>query len=139
MHQRTFLKRRLGAHQANGCLVFPRSHHEASESVLPKHISEARRSHCLTEISQSAGRRPWTSAGGVLRCLSTSSTLFSFSKRRTSTGLEHLGLLGFVGVNSNGLTQSQLRNLAGEAMSLPQIALVEAALLAAALRFFGPV
>ena len=92
----------------------------------------------IVDVSQSAGRRPWTSAGGVLRCLSTSSTLFSFRKRRTLTGLEHLALLGFVGVNGNGLTQSQLRNLAGEAMSLPQIAFVEAALLAAAPGFFGP-
>eukprot|EP00971_Amphidinium_carterae_P252474 5012224-Amphidinium_carterae.4 len=73
------------------------------------------------DISQSASRMP-VSRG--IRSVVSASTLYSYQKDRVVTAAEHWGLLGFpANVDLHMLTTSQIRDLSGEAMGLPQVGL----------------
>ena len=73
------------------------------------------------DISQSVGRRPWSA--GTLRSITTGSNFFSFKRRRTLEVQELWRCFGFADKNIPSASPHALRNLLGEAMSLPCIAL----------------
>ena len=84
------------------------------------------------DVSQSASRRPWSRG---LRSMVSSSSFYSYESDRQLVGAEHLLLLGWtesiVGRFPSTLTQARLKCLAGEAMSLPCVALVLVSVLTA--------
>ena len=72
------------------------------------------------DLSQSASRKPWTA---VIRSMVSNSTYYSFAEDRVLTPGEHLRMLGIV-TPTQQLPQSvNIRNLAGEAMAAPCVAL----------------
>ena len=78
----------------------------------------------VCDTSQAISRRPWGSL--CTRTLTTSSQLYSFEKDRLLLPHESLRMLGFQSQNLSsvckfGISDSDLSDLAGSAMSLPAV------------------
>ena len=71
------------------------------------------------DVSQCISRRPWSAQ---LRNLTTSSQLFNMAQDRLLTPHEHFRVLGLERVSLSGLTPHQAKELAGQAMAAPCIA-----------------
>eukprot|EP00971_Amphidinium_carterae_P161361 3199731-Amphidinium_carterae.1 len=84
--------------------------------------------NAIVDVSQDGERQAW-SFNGVIRSLTTSSETFIFKEARTMQPVEHLLALGFANPVVTGLSASKIRDLAGEAMPLPPIAICAMALL----------
>ena len=84
----------------------------------------------FVDVSQSASRKPWSS-DAVLRTLTGSSRIFSPRYGRVLLPHEHLAVLGFPRVieATESLTASEVRDLAGDAMSVPSITMIVIALM----------
>eukprot|EP00438_Fugacium_kawagutii_P006182 Skav207470 [mRNA] locus=scaffold3545:482683:483165:- [translate_table: standard] len=77
------------------------------------------------DVSQNLSRKSWTEPGGSLKCLCTSTSLYSFFADRQILPLETLFAQGYpTSLRLGGLTQSDLKDFAGEGMCLPCIASV---------------
>ena len=74
----------------------------------------------LVDISQSLNRKAF---GQKVRNLTTSSSLFCFAKDRLLSAQEHFSVLGMPTVNLSEVSDHQARELAGQAMAAPCIAL----------------
>ena len=76
------------------------------------------------DVSQSISRKPWTNEFGVTHALCTSAILYSFSMDTVLCGRERMQLHGhnkelFV---DDKLSESTLKDLAGEGMAIPCLA-----------------
>ena len=77
-------------------------------------------SDIYVDVSQNPARKPWTNRAGVSKCLTTSTQMFSLARDRMVLPLELLYLQGHtreVRVPPS-MSQSSIRNLAGEGMHL---------------------
>ena len=76
------------------------------------------------DFSQAADRSPWSK--NCLRTFATSSKNYSFRRKRVIFAQEQFGCLGynFKKLNFDYLSTRQIRELAGEAVALPSMALV---------------
>ena len=74
----------------------------------------------FVDLSQNPCKDPW----GKLRCLQCNTELFSYYLQRRVAPVEHLYLLGFGDVCTQGLSGRDVQDLAGEAMSLPCLAAI---------------
>ena len=84
----------------------------------------------FADLSQAGPRRPWAPH---LRSMVAASCYYSFARDRIVLPREHLALLGFpasVKVDMPGMSDGKLRQLAGEGMGLPCIALISLCVLA---------
>ena len=70
-----------------------------------------------TDTSQSSTRRPW--ALGTLRSVTTSSDFYAHRMGRHLSPAELFACLGFKAPNMQGLSQTQMKDLLGECMSVP--------------------
>ena len=75
----------------------------------------------FVDMSQSVGRRPWSA--GTLRSVTTGSSFFSYKRRRALDIRELWRCFGFPDASVPCASPHTLRNLLGEAMSLPCVAL----------------
>ena len=75
----------------------------------------------FVDCSQDVGHRPWTVSS--VRSLTTSSEIYASGIDRVILAGEHMRLLGFGRVNVDSFSSRQLRELSGEAMSPPCVAL----------------
>ena len=84
----------------------------------------------LLDVSQSADRKPF--AVDKMRAMCSSSTFYYFPQDRCLLPKEHLFLAGWPSeagaVSVEGLSPTQIRDLAGESMSLPCVTLALASL-----------
>ena len=81
------------------------------------------------DYSQNHDRQPW---GGV-RCLTTSTSLYSFERDREVLGIEHIFQMGWAPSEiPSEMTDSELKDLAGEAQALPCLCCAIYALILAA-------
>ena len=71
------------------------------------------------DISQCITRKPWSAR---VRNLTTSSQLFSLAQDRLVSSPEHFRILGLENVNFSAVSSFQTRELAGQAMAAPCIA-----------------
>ena len=77
------------------------------------------------DVSQSLNRHAHTNAFGINHALTTSSVLYSYGLDRVLTGKEHMFLHGHPkDTFFSDMSQSVLRELAGEGMALPSLAAV---------------
>ena len=86
----------------------------------------SQRADACVDVSQTLGR---SSSATCFPCLTTSSHFYVFSLRRAVMAREHLQILGFPSADVEGLTESAISSLAGEAMAVPCMAMVLASLL----------
>ena len=91
-----------------------------------KEVSKA----LFVDCSQAISRKPWSAT--TMRTLTTSSNLYSFESDRLVLSQEHLRLLGFPEGIADGLCNTEILDLAGNAMSLASCAAAEAFVLVAA-------
>ena len=92
-----------------------------------KHVMKQHMKGIIVDVSQSHNSRQFTNAQGVHRCLTTSSHLYIYAEDRFAVGKEHLAFQGWVAdmeVFPKGLSNRELRELAGEGMNLPCLASV---------------
>ena len=80
----------------------------------------------LLDISQSHSRRPFSGPDGISRCLTTSSRLFFFGQQRLVAAMEHFRLQGYDNSLSapTGVSDSDLRRMAGEGIALPCLGVI---------------
>ena len=79
----------------------------------------------IVDVTQSLHRRPWSES---VRSMCSSSVFYSFPSQRCFQAKEHLQLLGWpTTVATHFLPEAQIRDLAGESMAMPAIALAAAA------------
>eukprot|EP00971_Amphidinium_carterae_P349073 6490832-Amphidinium_carterae.3 len=78
--------------------------------------------NAIVDVSQDGERQAW-SFDGVIRSITTSSETFIFRESRTMQPVEHLLALGFANPVVTGLNGNKIRDLAGEAMPLPPVAI----------------
>lgn len=92
---------------------------------LPLAELEAALKGMFLDVSQSLHRKAYTQ-GGVNRCLTTSSLLYSYEHDRIVTPLEMLYFQGYPRTLKipMSLSPSELKDLAGEGMTLPCLAMV---------------
>ena len=87
----------------------------------------------LLDVSQDLERRPW--ATNRFPTMTRSTEFFSFTRQRVLAGAEYLQVLGFdvsaSGLKLDKLSQHQLKDLAGDCMAPPSIALTSLACIAA--------
>ncbi|CAE8638766.1 unnamed protein product [Polarella glacialis] len=78
------------------------------------------------DTSQSHSRRTFTNKTGITNCLTTSSELYSFDRDAIVLPVEHLLLHGHhkSTVIPNGMSQADIKELAGEGMALPCLAVI---------------
>ena len=82
----------------------------------------------FADTSQCMTRKPW--AYHDLPTLTTSSTIWSYSRKRYMLAEEHLRTLGFGDVpgcltlDMKGMSQAALKSLSGEGMALPCIGMI---------------
>ena len=84
--------------------------------------------HCpyVCDYTQSADRSPWTA--GHVRSICANSSFYHFGMDRVLLPKEHLMLLGWSSsTDVSGLSQSAIRDLAGESMACPCVCAVMAA------------
>ena len=86
----------------------------------------------FVDVSQNPNRAPWTNASGVSKCLTTSSSWYSFSRDGMVLPLE---LMAFQGHRSSlnipdSMSPSSLKQLAGQGICLPCLATLVLALAA---------
>lgn len=84
----------------------------------------------FADCSQAITRKPWSAT--TMRTITTSSNLYSYEADRLVLSQEHLRLLGFPEHICHGLSNSEILDFAGNAMSLASCAAAEAFVLAAA-------
>eukprot|EP00971_Amphidinium_carterae_P328211 6459964-Amphidinium_carterae.1 len=84
-------------------------------------------SQAIADLSQDGSRKAW-SYDRKVRSLTTSSDLFSFSRRRSLCPPEHMLLLGFVEPKCT-VSATAVRDLSGEAMGPPVVGTLATALL----------
>ena len=73
----------------------------------------------VLDVSQCISRRPW---GQKCRSMTTSSQYFVFSRGRVATPSEQFHLMGLSGICLHSISSSQARDLCGEAMAAPSVA-----------------
>ena len=83
----------------------------------------------VVDVSQCISRKAWSK--DQLRSMTTSSYYYHFGKGRCLVPREYMRALGFPPVNTEGLEPGAIRNLAGEAMAPPAIALALLSVIAA--------
>ena len=91
----------------------------AAYAILKKEGVEDMQS-ITVDISQCLSRKAW---GGKVRNLTTSSALFAFCKDRLLAPPEHFNVLGLEGVQLTNQSDHSAKELAGQAMAAPCIAL----------------
>eukprot|EP00971_Amphidinium_carterae_P074022 1463322-Amphidinium_carterae.2 len=91
---------------------------QACKGCLPDYV----RQHLMVDISQCGSRKP--GAIGTLKSLTTSSEIFVFSQQRTLLPCELFNLMGWKDPCLDNLSAQACRNLIGESMSLPSVALM---------------
>ena len=88
----------------------------------------------VVDVSQTVSRCRWTVGAPTL---TTSASLFLYREARLLTGIEHMMLMGFnPQVAKPKVADSNLKNLAGEAMAVPVISSITLALVLALDKFF---
>ena len=92
----------------------------AYAALIKAGVSVEQIQHYTVDTSQCVKRKTW---GEKVRNLTTSSCLFSFGKDRVLCPDEHYNVLGLEGVKLDGLSERQSKELAGQAMAAPCIAL----------------
>lgn len=82
-------------------------------------------SDCFLDYSQSHSRRCYT-VGGINKCLTTSSTLYSYGADRAVLPVETLRFHGYPTTLNlpHGITAAEIKEFSGEAMCLPCLACV---------------
>jgi hypothetical protein len=88
----------------------------------------------LADVSQSHSRKTFTNSLGVNPCMTTSSIFYSFGMDRALIPLDHLKMQGLPAQTMSfpiGITQANMRDLAGNMMFLPSLATVLTAVLLA--------
>lgn len=95
-----------------------------TNNVAAKDLPNAMKTMFL-DLSQSLNRRAYT-INGVNRCLTTSTCMYSFGRDRLVTPLETLYFQGFPKSLKMplGVSQSDMKDMAGEGMTLPCLASV---------------
>ena len=94
----------------------------AAQCIKMKSGAHADLTAILVDVSQDGGRRPWS---GHLRSMTTSSCFYSFSADRLLVGSEHMNIMGFPShLNLQHLSESAVKDLIGEAFSLPTTSVV---------------
>eukprot|EP00971_Amphidinium_carterae_P346374 6487784-Amphidinium_carterae.4 len=84
----------------------------------------------IVDISQSLHRTPWVFIDKkTMTSLTTSSTLWWRGGGRVLQPVEHFALMGWGKVKTSELSQSALRDLSGESMPLPMMAVAILSLL----------
>lgn len=73
------------------------------------------------DVSQNPARKPWTNSDGITKCLTTSTTLFSFFRDGLVTPLELMIFQGHrAGIHvPNSMSPNALKELAGQGICLP--------------------
>eukprot|EP00971_Amphidinium_carterae_P342684 6482084-Amphidinium_carterae.1 len=89
-----------------------------NDEAYVKYVKE----HLLIDLSQCGSRKPW--ALGSLKSLTTGSDVFIFAQMRTLLPIELFRLMGWRQPCLKNLSGQACRNLIGESMSLPSLALV---------------
>lgn len=89
---------------------------------------EAIRHELVCDVSQGVERSPWARHVGTF---TTAGEFYLFGADRIMTEREKFRALGFGPVNCDGLSRAQLKDLGGEAMALPSIGSVLAAVILA--------
>lgn len=87
----------------------------------------------FVDVSQNPIRKAFTNSAGVSKCLTTSSSLYSFHRDGTVLPLEHLMFQGHgkeVCIPTT-MTQAELKELAGEGICLPCLGAIMISLLSA--------
>ena len=82
----------------------------------------------LLDCSQDLQRKPWSKAS--MMTFTRSSEVFSYSLQRALIGCEYLRILGFPAGTPkmslpDGVSDAQCKDLAGDAMALPCVTVVE--------------
>ena len=88
--------------------------------LMKNQVGEEKLKDYTVDISQCLSRQAY---GERIRNLTTSSSLFAFGQDRLLTPQEHFNILGLPGVSLEGLSERQAKELAGQAMAAPCIAL----------------
>ena len=84
----------------------------------------------LTDVSQDVERKPWS--GGTFPTLTTSSEIYCYAQDRMVLGLEHAAALGFdLSTFKAPVPNSTLKELTGDGMACPAVALIAASCLVA--------
>eukprot|EP00971_Amphidinium_carterae_P231732 4599076-Amphidinium_carterae.2 len=83
----------------------------------------------FVDVSQSGHHKPWVY--GKLRSITTSSVIFNFGAKRCLLPEETFAILGFDGVDCSTLSGWVKKDLVGECMALPSIAMCLSALCSA--------
>ena len=89
----------------------------------------------VVDVSQDINRKAWSTQ---LRSMTTSSFFYSYSKGRCLIATEYLRALGFPEVDVTFMEPSAVKNLAGEAMAPPAIALALLPVIAASACWANP-
>ena len=95
-----------------------------SSSFMKEALAQQVHHGLVVDVSQNPVRKPMSDKQGVLRTLTTSSTLYSFEHDRVLHPIEHMFLQGYPKDVSvpHTLSVQDLRKLAGEAICLPCLA-----------------
>ena len=107
--------------------------HRPLLAVCEQKISFSAQDALVLDTSQDIERKAW----GVNRIptMTRTSDFFAFHRQRALCGAEHLQLLGFnvslAGLDLKGHSAHQLKDLAGDCMAPPSVALVTVSCIAA--------
>eukprot|EP00971_Amphidinium_carterae_P352208 6492482-Amphidinium_carterae.2 len=112
------------SHECRGLVATARQQALINAAVAERN-SLALASDVYVDVSQSLSRRPWSE---TLRAMTTSTDLFSIKRKRAIVAVETLQLLGFP--KPSQCSPSVLRDLLGECMAPPTVALATLAVLA---------
>ena len=90
-------------------------------ALLQRELAEV-----YVDVSQNPCRRPWTNLAGISKCLTTSSQIYSFKRDGVVLPLELMGWQGHRHALSLGsdMMPQDLKELAGQGISLPCLAVV---------------
>ena len=93
---------------------------DLSYIIMKRHTSDV--SKMFVDTSQCLSRNPWTV--GPLRCITSSTEVYSYGKQRMLMVGEMCSSMGFPPMDMAGLSLKEQRDLAAETMSAPCIAVV---------------
>lgn len=102
--------------------------HSSTRGKSEKEVQEVQQI-LVCDISQGVERSPWHT---MVPTFTTSGEYYMFGPDRLIEEPEKLSALGFDKVNLEGLSTSEVKDLAGEAMALPSIGSILIAVIMAA-------
>ncbi len=101
----------------------------ACATVSPKDRHAVMKKGFYADVSQCVSSKRW---GPVVKSLCTSSLIYDVGRCRMLSGKHHLALLGFpLELDSESLSEPKRREMAGEAMFVPSIAIILLAIVVA--------